>query len=165
MEQTKNSNIFTAKEKTIGLIYTVLLFLLVAGVSSYVLFFSKGNVDASSGKVLALEQIERIRSFEKFQKDRMERIQALDARVNAIDPGLVASYDKNEVRYILGQFKEEYNKNQYDKRYRIFSLITQFYEYRMFDKERLSAVQANIDWFRSNLDICQQCVDEITNNR
>lgn len=165
MEQNKNSNIFTAKEKTIGLIYTVLLFLLVAGVSSYVLFFSKGSVDASCGKALALEQIERIRSFEKFQKDRMERIQALDARVNAIDPGLVASYDKNEVRYILGQFKEEYNKNQYDKRYRIFSLITQFYEYRMFDKERLSAVQANIDWFRSNLDVCQQCIDQITNNR
>lgn len=163
MEPGNTKNILTTKEKTVGLFYTIILFLTVAGACSYLLFFSNRDLDASSGKYLALEQMERIRSFSKFQKERMERIEALNSKVNAIDPGLRASYEKNEVRFMLGQFQEDYEKNKYDQRYRIFSLISKFYEYRMFDKERVSAATKNTELFQRNLEVCQGCIDELAN--
>lgn len=162
MGQTKK-NLFTTKEKALGIVYMLSLFLLVFGACSYLLFFSNPDFGSSSGKALALEQMKRINSFKEFQEERMEKIKALDDKVNSIDPGLNASYEKNEIRFVLGQFNDDYIQNKYDDRYRIFSLISKFYEYKLFDKERIWTSKKNIEQFVKDNEICQGCVEALNN--
>ncbi len=155
------SNRLTAKEKTLGLLYMIFLFLVVSGSCAYIMFFSNPDFASSSGKVLALERLKRVSDFQDFQKDRMEKIEALDAKVNGINPGLIASFEKSDVNYTLGELRKDFEDHRYDERYRIFSLVARFYEYKMFTKERIWASQKNIEHFSEKYDFCEGCIEQL----
>lgn len=157
----KKVNRFTAKEKTLGLFYMIMLFLAVSGTCSYFMFFSNPNLGSSDGKALAMEGLKRISAFQKFQGERMEKLELLDGKVNAIDPGLKASYEKSEVKYMLGEFNKDYEDNRFDDRFRIFALVSRFYEYKMFTKERIWASKKNIQHFSDKYDFCEGCIESL----
>lgn len=157
----KKTNRFTAKEKTLGLFYMIMLFLAVSGTCSYFVFFSNPNLGSSNGKALALEGLKRISAFQKFQSERMEKLELLDGKVNSIDPGLKASYEKSEVKYMLGEFNKDYEENRFDDRYRIFALVSRFYDYKMFTKDRIWASKKNIQHFSEKYDFCEGCIESL----
>ncbi|HOU68064.1 MAG TPA: type VI secretion system transmembrane protein TssO [Paludibacteraceae bacterium] len=148
------------REKLIGFFYVLILFVLTSVICSFVLFYTDTGLLTASGKEEALEQMARIRNFEKKQASWMDKINSVDERISKIDPSLNASYEKREINFILGEIRKEYVQNKWDERYRIFEHVAQFYELRMFDKERLWTTQKNIEKFSTDLERCRNSLEK-----
>lgn len=161
----KSNSTSTSKEKVTGLIYVLSLFLVTTGICGYFLFLYNADNRFSNGKSEALLKLERVRVFQKTQSDYLERISAIDNNVNSINPNVNALYLKQNVNYEIGEIKKisSDNNNKYDARFKIFDHIAAFYELKLFDRERLSVSQKNIEKFKIDLDKCQGGVEGLKN--
>lgn len=160
MAEKGNLDSVNPRERTIAFFYVLILFVLTSMLCGFALFFSNPDYRRPSGKQEALEQMSRIRSFERTQSAWMEKVSSVEARVAKIDPSLNASYEKREINFILGEIRNVYVQNKWDERYRIFDQVAMFYELRVFDKERLWTTQKNIEKFHSDLERCRNSVDK-----
>ena len=75
-----------SQEKVIGLVYVVAVFLLTTGLCGYILFFSTFNYQTFKGKKAILEQIHRVKVFEKEQAKQMEKIELINTKIAQFDP-------------------------------------------------------------------------------
>ncbi len=161
----KNKNLsLTSKEKVVGLLYVVSLFLLTTGICTYILFVYDSDYQFANGKKEALAKLERVSVFQSAQSDYFDKITAIDNGVNRINPEVNASYEKRELNYVIGEVKKISSDNKYDSRFRIFEQIATFYEMKLFDRERLSASKRNIEKFKMELDNCRSGVETLKNN-
>lgn len=161
----KNKNLsLTSKEKVVGLLYVVSLFLMTTGICSYILFIYNSDYQFANGKKEALAKLERVSEFQTAQSDCIDKITAIDNGVNRINPEVNASYEKRELNYTIGEVKKISSDNKYDTRFRIFEQIATFYEMKLFDRERLSASKRNIEKFKTELENCRSGVATLKNN-
>ena len=160
----KSKTALTSKEKVTGLIYVLSLFLFTTGICMYILFIYKSDYHFANGKKDALTKLERVSVFQAAQSDYFEKITSIDNGVNKINPDVNASYEKRELNYTIGEIKKISDDNKYDARFRIFGQVASFYEMKLFDRERLSASQKNIEKFKIELDNCRAGVETLKNN-
>lgn len=162
----KDSDIKTInqREKTIGFFYVLILFGLTTMLCSFILFFSNTNYQLSGSKRHALEQMERVKRFELSQIEIEDKIKQVDEKINRLDPGLNASYEKREINYLLGEIREIYLRYKWDERYRVFDHVATFNEFRMSDKERLWNIKKNIEKFKADLERCRNNTENKKNN-
>ncbi|MCQ2189347.1 MAG: type VI secretion system transmembrane protein TssO [Paludibacteraceae bacterium] len=160
----RSKTVLTSKEKEIGMMYVVLLYVLTTSACAYILFFYNADNQFANGKKEALAQMERVCQFQAAQSSHFDKITAIDNSVNKINPEVNASYEKREINYTIGELKKIYSDNKYDARYRIFEQAASFYELKLFDRERLTASQKNIEKFRRELDNCRGGVETLKNN-
>lgn len=160
----KSKTTLTSKEKVAGLIYVLSIFLITVGISAYILFLYNSDYHFLNGKKDALSKLERVHVFQSVQSDYFEKITTIDNNVCKINPDVNASYEKRELNYVIGEIKKISDDNKYDARFRIFGQVASFYEMKLFDRERLSASQKNIEKFRHELDNCRAGVETLKNN-
>ena len=109
MEYRKERHKVThSQEKIIGLVYVVAIFLLSTGLCGYILFFSTNNYQTLKGKKAILEQIQRVRVFEKEQAEQMDKIELINTKIAQFDPSLKAIYEKQEITLLLGEVRNVY---------------------------------------------------------
>lgn len=154
----------TKKEKVTGLLHVVFLYLSTTLICAYILFAHNSDYQFANGKKSALEQLERVNAFQTVQSENMEKIVEIAEFVNRIKPDVNASYEKRELCYLIGEIRKISTDNKYDARYRIFEQVAAFYEMKLFDRERLSASQKNIEKFKVELDNCRGGVETLKNN-
>ncbi len=159
----KSKTTLTSKEKITGLLYVLLLFSVTAFICAYILFINDSDYHFAKSKKDAVVQLERVKSFRDAQSDMEDQLSKIDALVNKINPALNASYEKRELNYMLGEVKKVYTDNKYDDRYRIYNTIADFYELRVFERERLFASEKNIERFQKLLDDCRAGMDKLQN--
>jgi len=159
----KSKTTLTSKERITGLLYVLLLFSVTSFVCAYILFINDSDYHFAKSKKDAIVQLERVKSFRDAQSDIDDQLSKIDALVNKINPALNASYEKRELSYLLGEVRKVYTDNKYDDRYRIYNIVADFYEMRVFERERLFASEKNIETFQKLLDNCRAGMDKLQN--
>lgn len=165
MEYKKERHKVTrSQEKIIGLVYVVTIFFLTTALCGYILFFSTNNYQTLKGKKAILEQIHRVRVFEKEQAEQMDKLELINTKIAQFDPSLKAIYEKQEITLLLGEVRNVYLQHKWDNRYKIFEQIAVFYELQLLDKDRLWNIQQNIEKFKSDLERCRTNTENRRNN-
>lgn len=160
----KSKTASTSMEKLTGLIYVLFLFLITVGVSGYILFVYKSDYQFANGKKDAMEKIERIHKFQNAQSEYFEKIEKMDEYANAINPDIYASFNKNDLNYIIGELKKFSEDNKYDIRFQSFNQVATLYETKLCDKERLGVTIRNIEKIKVELDKCRTGIETLSNN-
>ncbi|GET47058.1 type VI secretion system transmembrane protein TssO [Capnocytophaga felis] len=164
--ETKNetNKITNSRERTIGFVYVCIIFCVTTVLCGYILFFANNHYQSLEGKKAILEQIQRVRQFEKEQVAQMDKIQQIDKKIAQLNPALKAAYEKQEVALLLGEIRNVYTQQKWDVRYKIFDHIATFYEFQMSDKDRLWNIQQNIEKFKLDLERCRANTEIRRNN-
>ena len=156
MEYKKERHKVTrSQEKIIGLVYVVTIFFLTTALCGYILFFSTNSYQTLKGKKAILEQIHRVRVFEKEQAEQMDKIELINTKI---------THEKQEITLLLGEVRNVYLQHKWDNRYKIFEQMAVFYELQLLDKDRLWNIQQNIEKFKSDLERCRTNTENRRNN-
>lgn len=108
--------------------------------------------------------MERIKSFEIKQMEMINKVLNVEEKINRMDPGLNASYEKREISYLLGEIRDVYIQHNWDERYKIFDHVATFYEFRLSDREQLWSIKKNIEKFKADLERCRSNTENKKDN-
>ncbi|WP_165024410.1 MULTISPECIES: type VI secretion system transmembrane protein TssO [unclassified Dysgonomonas] len=164
----KNKNTKNQREKTFGFIYVSLIFLTTTFACCFCLFYYS-DAKASTRKEFVIAKMDRVRQFQHIQSDQMVIVDSIYNKIKDFNPGINASYEENDIKYYLNDFKSLYDDNSHDARYKIFYQVSGFYNLWFADKKELWSKQQNIASFRKNLEECeiglQKKMDELKNTK
>ena len=94
---------------------------------------------------------------------------SLYLRIERFDPGVNASFEESDIKFLIADLKSVYEKNAVDVRYKVFYHTAQFYDMWFADKKILWSKQANVERFRENLQQCEMGLtrkgDELDKNQ
>lgn len=136
----------------------VVSILLIFGVCTALclFFFLKGSkFEMSSHKMLIVKKYDRQQAFQKQQADYLNACDSLFLRIEHFEPGVNASFEENDIKFLINDLKGVYEQNAWDKRYKVFYHIASYYEMWFADKKILWSKKTNIQTFSQNLELCE----------
>lgn len=143
------------RERNISFLYVLILFAVAVTICSILLFRYNSNFTVFSEKDFVIKKMERIHQFQQLQAKEYIIIDSLYNRIHSFNPGITAMYEESDIKYLLNEIKNLYEKNSWDKRYKIFSHTSDIYEMWLIDKKELWSKQENVSKFKSNLEKCE----------
>ena len=143
------------REKVIGFIYVLVLFLAITGICSYILMTRETGLQTRSRKEVTIRKMDRLRDFRQIQSAQVPVIDSLYNRITEFSPAVNASYEENDIKFLIQSLDNQYERNSWDKRYRVFKHVSSFYHMWFTDKKELWSKQENISRFRKNLEECE----------
>ena len=78
----------------------------------------------------------------------------------AFQPGVYAQYEEDDIHYLINNLRNTYERNSWDKRYKLFMHIADFYAMWLSDKKQLWSIEQNIRLFKANLEECENRLAE-----
>jgi len=154
MENYKNKNIRSQREKAIGFINVSLLFLITTVACCFCLFYYSDN-KTTTRKEFVIGKMDRIRDFQGLQTKQLVIVDSIYNKIKQFDPGINASYEESDIKFYLNDIQKLYEDNSYDERYKIFSQLPGFYNMWFADRKELWSKKQNIVRFRKNLEECE----------
>lgn len=148
----------TKKNRRRDRISAAVSILLIFGVcaSLCLFFYLRGNkIEFSSYKNSIVKKYERQQLFRKQQADYKELCDSLYMRIEHFEPEVNASFEENDIKFLINDLKNVYEQNAYDTRYKVFFHIASCYEMWFADKKILWSKKSNIYTFRKNLELCE----------
>lgn len=142
-------------EKNIAFSYVLILFVIATAVCCILLFRYNTNFTAFSRKDFVMIKMERIRNFQHIQDRQSVALDSLKGKILAFNPGVVAMYEESDIKYLINEIKEVYEKAPMDNRYKMFLHVAVFYETWFTDKKELWSKRENISNFKRNLEECE----------
>lgn len=154
MKATTNNHV-NRRERIGGLLYV--LFFFCAGIALSVwLLFSGDNISRIFARKDTVQlKMERQQSFRKAQGESAAVCDLLVSRILAYDPGINASYEKNDIQYIINEIRKQYEDNKHDKRYLAFLHLGDFYQMWFNDRQYLWSLKSNLGYLKNNLEECE----------
>ena len=143
------------REKNIAFFYVLILFVISTTVCCVLLFRYNTNFTAFSRKDFVMIKMERIRSFQHVQNRQAVALDSLKGKILSFNPGVFAMYEESDIKYLINEIKEVYEKSALDNRYKMFLHIAVFYETWFTDKKELWSKRENITSFKRNLEQCE----------
>lgn len=143
------------RERNISFLYVLILFAIAVISCSILLFRYNANFTIFSQKDFVIKKMERIRQFQQTQAKEYIIVDSLYNRIQLFNPGIMAIYEENDIKYLLNEMKDLYEKNTWDKRYKVFFHTSGLYEMWFTDKKELWSKQENVSKFKSNLEKCE----------
>lgn len=125
--------------------------------TSLCLFFYLRNNDMEWGarKHLIVKKAERQQGLRAEQTNSLVQCDSLYWRIERFDPGVNASFEENDIKFLINDLKEVYERNVWDKRYKVFYHVAACYEMWFADKKVLWSKKMNIQNFSRNLEACE----------
>lgn len=68
---------------------------------------------------------------------------------------MYAQYEEDDIHYLINNLRNTYERNSWDKRYKLFMHIADFYAMWLSDKKQLWSIEQNIRLFKANLEECE----------
>lgn len=99
--------------------------------------------------------MDRIKDFQEKQNSKYIVADSLFNKIRKYNPAVKAIYEENEIKLMLNDLEEVYNKNSWDKRYKIFSQVSSLYNMWYIDKRELWSKRENIAKFKKGIEECQ----------
>ncbi|WP_029906692.1 type VI secretion system transmembrane protein TssO [Prevotella sp. 10(H)] len=165
-QKTKNTS--NRREKTIGLIYVSMLFIVVTFICGWCLFYYTDGSNETR-KEFVIAKMDRIRAFQNVQAEQIMIVDSIYNKIKSFNLGVNASYEENDIKFYLNDIKKLHEDNSYDGRYKIFSQVSGFYSMWFADKKELWSKQQNIVRFQKNLEECriglEKKKDELKNSK
>jgi hypothetical protein len=155
MAEEKTKSTRNLREQTAGFIYVSLMFIASTVICCLCLFYYSGNNSEEARKEFAITKMDRIRHFQSIQSEQMVIVDSIFNKIKDFNPSLQASYEENDIKYYLNDIKRLYEENSYDKRYKIFFQVSDFYNLWFADRKELWSKNRNIEGFKKNLEACE----------
>lgn len=149
IKETKNR-----REKSIGLIYVSVLFLVTTFACCWCLHYYADN-KTETRKEFVIAKMDRIQEFQMIQSKQLVIIDSIYNKILLFDPGINASYEENDIKFYLNEIKKLHTDHSYDGRYKVFNQLSTFYQMWFADRKELWSKQQNIIRFNKNLEDCR----------
>ena len=146
-KQTKNR-----REQIYGFVHVSLFFVVTTVVCCFCLSYYSNKSDAR--KENAIKKMERIRSFQSVQSEQAAAVDSISSKIRNFNLTIQARYEEDDIKHHLNNIKDLYEKNDHDKRYKIFYQVADFYNMWFADKKELWSREQNIVEFKKNLEDC-----------
>ena len=143
------------KERIMGFVYVLLLFLSISSVCCLLIFLYNANFGTIKQKSFFLDKMKYISEFRNDQKKAAPTIDFLYNKISSYNPSVNAVYDEDNIKIIINDLREVYEKKPLDTRYKAFQHIADFYYMWYSDKKALWAVSSNIDQFSKYIEECE----------
>ncbi|MDR1348405.1 MAG: type VI secretion system transmembrane protein TssO [Prevotellaceae bacterium] len=164
IKDTKNR-----RERFFGFLYVGMLFMATTVICCLCLVYYTDTGTPQMQKTFAISKMKRITTFQSAQNAQSVIVDSLYNKILNFNPGVKASYEEDEIKYYLNEFKNLYENNKLDNRYKIFLQISEFYGAWFYDKQELWSKQQNIVTLGKNLEDCgiglQKKKDELKNKK
>lgn len=143
------------REKIIGFIYVFLLFAVATTICCLLLFYYNSDFRVFSQKDFVITKMDRIREYQDIQSNTYATVDSLYNKINRYNPGVNAIYEENDIKFMLNDLKNIYEKHPWDSRYKSFLHVSEFYSMWFVDKKDLWSKKDNIQRFKRNLEECE----------
>jgi len=68
----------------------------------------------------------RIKDFQQEQAESQMPVDSLFRKIEAFQPGVYAQYEEDDIHYLINNLRNTYERNSWDKRYKLFMHIADF---------------------------------------
>lgn len=143
------------RERNINFLYVLVLFIAATAICSVLLFRYNTNFTVFSQKDFVIRKMDRIHNYQQIQMKEFIIMDSLYKRITVFDPGITALYEEGDIKYLLNEMRGLYEKNTWDKRYKVFLHTADFYEMWFTDKKELWSKQENVTKFKFNQEECE----------
>ena len=82
-------------------------------------------------------------------------VDSLFRKIETFEPGVYAQYEEDDIHYLINNLRNTYERNSWDKRYKLFMHIADFYAMWLSDRKQLWSIGQNISLFKANLEECE----------
>ena len=154
-QENKSGKPVSERERIIGFVYLVILFVFFVGACGYFLFKYEETRHIFSNKMIVIKKMERQKDFRLLQSGQIAAVDSLFVRINRFEPGINASYEENDIKFLINDLAKQWEKNGWDKRNKMFWHLASVYEMWFADKKELWSRQENIVKFKRNLEECE----------
>ncbi len=140
-------------ERTQGFIYVCSIFILIVGLGIYYMSSRYHlNPYESPNKSLIITKMNQQSNFLDKQEDYQILSDTLFSKISNFKPGVNASYEESDIKFMINELSEEWENNSWDKRNKLFFQMSELYEMWFNDKKKLWAKTENISMFKKNLE-------------
>lgn len=108
-----------------------------------------------SEKALVIKKMERIHHYQDIQKRQTVVCDSVFIKIKNYNPGINASYEENDIKFLINDIKIGYVDNIWDNRYKAFLHVSDLYEMLLIDKKKIWSIGQNITNFKQNLQECE----------
>lgn len=152
---TQNHHTNSRREKNIAFFYVLILFVVTTTVCCTLLFRYNTNFTIFAQKDFVVKKMERIQNFQHIQDLQTMALDSLKSKIRSFNPGVMALYEESDIKYLINEHKEIYEKAPLDNRYKMFLHVAVFYEMWFTDKKELWSKRENVTNFKKNLEECE----------
>lgn len=71
-------------------------------------------------------KMNRIKDFQQEQAESQMPVDSLFRKIEAFQPGVYAQYEEDDIHYLINNLRNTYERNSWDKRYKLFMHIADF---------------------------------------
>lgn len=150
-----NRNNLNKREVFMGHAYVFLFFIITTVICCISIFMWNSDFSMFEQKEFVKVKMNRIKDYQQEQADHQVSVDSLFRKIEKFEPGVYAQYEEDDIRYLINNLKNTYDKNNWDKRYKLFMHIADFYDMWLSDKKQLWSIQQNIITFKANLEECE----------
>jgi len=143
------------KEKVMGFAYVLILFLSITIACCLLLFLFNSNYSTFKQKDFIITKMEKVKDFQEIQKQAMVSVNQLQEKINSFNPGVNAVYEEDNIKFMISELKNVYEKHPLDTRYKSFAHLADFYYMWYADKKTLWSKDMNIQQFQKKLEECE----------
>ena len=142
--KNKSSKTVSERERFIGFVYVLTLFIVITGACGFILFKYAGTRHIFSNKIMVIKKMERQKEFQNIQSVQIVSADTLFSRIEQFEPGVNASYEENDIKFLINDLAKQWEKNSFDKRNKMFWHLASVYEMWFADKKELGSKQDNM---------------------
>ena len=153
--KNKSSKTVSERERFIGFVYVLTLFIVITGACGFILFKYAGTRHIFSNKIMVIKKMERQKEFQNIQSVQIVSADTLFSRIEQFEPGVNASYEENDIKFLINDLAKQWERNSFDKRNKMFWHLASVYEMWFADKKELWSKKDNIIKFKKNLEECE----------
>lgn len=143
------------RETLMGHTYVFLFFILTTVICCTAIFMWNTDFRMFEQKEFVKIKMNRIRDFQQQQLDYQMQVDSLFRKIEKFESGVYAQYEEDDIHYLINTLRNEYERNSWDKRYKLFLHMADFYDMWMADKKHLWSILQNIQAFKANLEECE----------
>jgi hypothetical protein len=143
------------KEKVMGFFYVLILFLSIVSVCCLLLFLYNSNYSELKQKDFIVNKVSRSSEYRDAQKKAEPTIDLLAEKIANYDPGVNAVYEEDNIKFLVNELRDIYEKRPLDTRYKSFMHAANFYYMWYADKKTLWTLTSNIRQFTRDLEECE----------
>ena len=139
--KNKSSKTVSERERFIGFVYVLTLFIVITGACGFILFKYAGTRHIFSNKIMVIKKMERQKEFQNIQSVQIVSADTLFSRIEQFEPGVNASYEENDIKFLINDLAKQWERNSFDKRNKMFWHLASVYEMWFADKKELWSKQ------------------------
>ncbi|MBN2742505.1 MAG: type VI secretion system transmembrane protein TssO [Marinilabiliaceae bacterium] len=143
------------REKLIGYVYVFILFVGMTWSGCWLMLRGVDDLSLWNQKGMAIRKMESQKMFQIQQAQVSIVCDSLYERIRRYSPGIHASYEENDIRFMINDMRRLYQDNQWDNRYKVFDQVGDFYDRWLTDKKELWSRIQNVSQFKANLEACE----------